>query len=94
MELQFPTTRYQCLIVIPSDCKALQAIYPDYMPTAKPRSMRDQQSQKEFFDQLAIKWNIRTFEDWNRVTFKIVVKEGGNFIERYNNSVQRGTLLF
>jgi hypothetical protein len=54
---------------------------------------KDKKNQKEFFDQLAIKLNIQKKEDWNRVTFQMVDKEGGgNFIKRYyNGSLQQGT---
>jgi hypothetical protein len=41
---------------------------------------------------LAIKWNIQKPEDWNKVTAKMLLIEGGNFITRYyNNSPLRGT---
>jgi hypothetical protein len=75
--------------------KALQAIYPDYVPTAstaKPRGYwKDKENQKAFFDQLAIKWNIQKPEDWNKVTREVVVKEGGYFIKWNYNSLQQGT---
>ena len=73
--------------------KALQAVCPDYVPTAKPQGYwKDKQNQKEFFDQLAIKWNIQKPEDWNNVTYKMVLNEqGGNFIKAYyNGSLQQG----
>jgi hypothetical protein len=73
-------------------------VYPDYVPTPlakKPHEYwKDKQNQKEFFDQLAIKWNIQTPNDWNKVTQKMLYKEGGHFIRKYyNNSPQRGTDL-
>jgi hypothetical protein len=65
------------------------------MPTTKirPRGYwKDKQNQKEFFDQLAIKWNIQKPEDWNKVTQEMAWKEGGYFINQYyNSSLQRGT---
>jgi hypothetical protein len=77
--------------------KALQAIYPDYVPkerpVAKPRGYwKDKQNQKEFFDQLAVKWNIQKPEDWNKVTNKMLFKEGGSFIAKYyKKSLHLGT---
>jgi hypothetical protein len=55
---------------------------------------KDKENQKKFFDQLAIKWNIQKLEDWNKVTYDIVLKEGGRFIVYYyNNSLQQGKNL-
>jgi hypothetical protein len=65
---------------------------PVEKPTVKPRSYwKDMANQKEFFDQLAIKWNIQKPEDWNKVTTTMVVREKGDFINRYyKGSLQRG----
>jgi hypothetical protein len=82
------------MLYIPDISQALQAVYPDYVPpsTVKPHGYwKDKKNQKEFFDQLAIKWNIQKPEDWNTVSIKKVIKEGGNFIYYYNNSVQQGS---
>jgi hypothetical protein len=55
---------------------------------------KDKENQKEFFDQLAIKWNIQKPEDWNKVTNEMVLKEGGRFIvDYYNRSLQQGNNL-
>jgi hypothetical protein len=72
--------------------KALQAVYPDYVPTVKPQGYcKNKENQKKFFDQLAIKWNIQKPEDWNKVTREAVVKEGGGFVnDYYNGSLQQG----
>jgi hypothetical protein len=68
-------------------CQALQAIYPDYIPTSKPYGYwKDKENQKKFFDQLAIKWNIQKPEDWNKVTKEMVMKEGGSFITSIRQS--------
>jgi hypothetical protein len=57
--------------------------------TPKPQGYwKDKKNQKEFFDQLAVKWNIQKPEDWNKVTNKMVFKEGGRFI---GSSLQQGT---
>jgi hypothetical protein len=74
----------------------LKANYPDYVPMTKPRGhWKDKENQKEFFDQLAIKWNIQKPEDWNKVTNKMVLKEGGRFIDRYyNGSLQQGINMY
>jgi hypothetical protein len=58
----------------------------------KPRGhWKDKDNQKEFFYQLAIKWNIQKPEDWNKVTCDMVLKEGGRFIvDYYNGSLQQG----
>jgi hypothetical protein len=53
---------------------------------------KDIQNQREFFDRLAIKWNIQKPEEWNKVTYRMAVKEGATFIKRYyKDSLQRGT---
>jgi hypothetical protein len=53
---------------------------------------KDIKNQKAFFDQLAAKWNIQKMEDWNKVTRKMLLKEGGHFITgHYNSSPQQGT---
>ena len=71
--------------------KALQAIYPDYIPTSKPRGYwKDLQNQKAFFDQLAIKWNIQKLEDWNNFTQEMACKEGSFISKYYNSSLQKG----
>jgi hypothetical protein len=64
------------------------------VPTAKPLGYwKDKQNQKEFLDQLAVKWNIQKPEDWHKVTIDMVLKEGGNFIvSYYNGSLQQGTV--
>jgi hypothetical protein len=46
---------------------------------------KDKKNQKEFFDQLAAKWNIQKPEDWNKVSRKMVLKEGGSFVSTYYN---------
>jgi hypothetical protein len=71
----------------------LKAVYPDYTPTSKPLGYwKDKENQRKFFDQLAIKWNIQKPEDWNKVTKRMVLKEGGSFVtHQYNSSVQQGT---
>jgi hypothetical protein len=60
--------------------------------TKQPRGYwKAKENQKEFFDQLAIKWNIQKLEDWNKVTNGMVLNEGGNFIKNYyNSSLQQG----
>jgi hypothetical protein len=72
--------------------KALKAIYPDYVPPVKIQGYwKDKENQKKFFDQLAIKWNIQKLEDWNKMTYDMVEKEGGSFINRYyNGSLNQG----
>jgi hypothetical protein len=77
--------------------KALKAIYPDYVPVKrKPQGhWKDKENQKVFFDQLVIKWNIQKPEDWNKVTYNMVVKEGGRFIvDYYNGSLQQGINMY
>jgi hypothetical protein len=54
----------------------------------------DKHHQKEFFDKLAIKLNIKKLDDWNNVTKSMVVKEGGHFINSYyNSSLTKGIYL-
>jgi hypothetical protein len=53
---------------------------------------KDTKNQKEFFDRLAIKWNIQSADDWNKVTLEMALKEGGHFIRTYyQHSLHRGT---
>jgi hypothetical protein len=81
-----------CLVILLTS-KALQAVYPDYMPSSKPRRYwSDKENQKKFFDQLATKWNIQKNNDWNNVTVEMVMKEGGHFMKMYyGGSLRRGT---
>jgi hypothetical protein len=83
-----------CDRIISYILKALQAIYPDYVPEAKPHGYwKDKSNQKNFFDELAIKWNIQKTDDWKSVTKEMVRKEGGSFIRRYyNGSLQQGII--
>jgi hypothetical protein len=54
---------------------------------------KDKKNHKAFFDQLAIKWNITKLEDWNKVTTRSLLQEGGRFINHYyNGSIQQGTI--
>jgi hypothetical protein len=73
--------------------KALQAVYPDYVPKTKLRGYwKDKENQKKFFDQLAVKWNIQQRDDWKKVTYDMVLKEGGSFlVNHYGGSLPRGT---
>jgi hypothetical protein len=52
----------------------------------------NKQNQKEFFDQLAIKWNIKSPEDWNKVTNEMVLNEGGSFIK--SSSLRQGIDIY
>jgi hypothetical protein len=48
--------------------------------------------QKDFFDQLAIKWNIKTPEDWTKISsIQVLNEKGGEFVNLfYNGSLQQG----
>jgi hypothetical protein len=50
------------------------------------------QTQRNFFDTLAIKWNIRTPQEWNNVSYSATLKEkGSSFINQYyKGSIVRG----
>jgi hypothetical protein len=74
---------------------ALQAIYPEAQQIWQTYTHRgfwkNVKNQRDFFDQLATKWNIQKPEDWVRVTTAMVLKKGGNFINSlYNGSLVRG----
>jgi hypothetical protein len=72
----------------------LQAIYPEYVPDHKPlRYWKDTKNQRAFFDQLAVKLNIQSLEDWDKVTpARVQQEEGASFISRYyNGSLRQGT---
>jgi hypothetical protein len=52
---------------------------------------QDKRNHREFFDHLATKWNIQKPEDWYRVTARMVVEQGGNFIHsHYDTSMFQG----
>jgi hypothetical protein len=54
---------------------------------------KDVKNQRNFFDELGVKLNIKEPQDWFRVTRKIIWKEGGYFINNhYNSSVIKGTI--
>lgn len=45
-------------------------------------------SQREFFDKLATKYNVKKPEDWGQVTFKAITKEGGrSLLDRHSSSL-------
>jgi hypothetical protein len=75
----------------------LRAVYPEYKEvwdTKKRGYWKDVQSQKVFFDQLAVKLNIQKPEDWLKVKCKQVTDEGGSFVNAYyNSSVLTGNIL-
>jgi hypothetical protein len=75
--------------------KALQAVYSDYKPNLKSRGYwKEKENQRKFFDELAIKWNIQKRDDWSKVNFDMVLKEGGYFIGKYyHSSLQQGTTM-
>jgi hypothetical protein len=64
------------------------------VPTKKSHGYwNDIKNQKAFFDQLATKWNIQKLDDWNKITWSMVIKEGCGFLsDHYNGSLQRGLL--
>jgi hypothetical protein len=58
-------------------------VWKDYKPHGHWKDIRNQRA---FFDQLAIKLNIKKPEDWYVVKTQTVLDEGGNFIISYYNS--------
>jgi hypothetical protein len=77
---------------------ALRAAYPEHQDVWKFRRpisyWKDMKKQRDFFDQLAVKWNITTPKDWNKVTTSMVIAEGGKFIKRfYNMSLIQGNIM-
>jgi hypothetical protein len=82
------------LVIFLTICEALQTVYPELATAnwrAKPHGYwRDKENQRAFFDRLAVKWNIQKPEDWNKMSTKMVMSEGGNFISYYNHSVSKG----
>jgi hypothetical protein len=49
-------------------------------------------NQRKFFDDLATKLDIRTPEDWSRVSKETFLQHGGSFVyTHYKGSFQRGT---
>jgi hypothetical protein len=66
-----------------------------FQSTAKPPGYWNIKSnQRIFFDQLAVKLNIKQPEDWQFVSAKKVIQLGGWFVESdYNGSLSKGILL-
>jgi hypothetical protein len=74
---------------------ALSTLYPEVKwvgKEVKPRHYWSNiETQRTFFDKLAIKLNITKPEEWFGVSCKDVLREGGTFITRlYRSSVVRG----
>jgi hypothetical protein len=44
---------------------------------------KDVKNQRNFMDQLAIKFEIKNPEEWNRISTKTAVQEGATFIRSY-----------
>jgi hypothetical protein len=69
----------------------LKTVYPEHQHVwqkFKPHNTWTSiEHQRRFFNQLMDKWNITKPEDWFMITGAMVLKEGGNFISKYNNSV-------
>jgi hypothetical protein len=76
----------------------LQAIYPEHHwndPRKPFGYWANVEHQRLFMDQLAIKLNIQSPEDWYNVSCKTVIKEGGSFVAyHYNGSLIQGIYLF
>jgi hypothetical protein len=52
---------------------------------------KDKSHQREFFDQLALKLNIKNPEEWHSILRKDVTLNGGQFIvDHYGGSVLKG----
>jgi hypothetical protein len=47
---------------------------------------KDVHNQRTFFDQLAVKLNIKNPQDWFNVTLRTIQNEGAYFVTRYYNS--------
>jgi hypothetical protein len=62
-------------------------IYPEHQDIWKydpyQTDWKDVKNQRAFFDNLATKLNIQRPQDWNRISTKRVVKEGGYFMKYY-----------
>ena len=47
-------------------------------------------SQKQFLDDISIKFNIKTKQDWNKITRKDLIKNGGTaLLSKYNNNITK-----
>jgi hypothetical protein len=83
---------------------ALESVFPELKPTTKikpelvsqePKQRtahwRDKEQQRKFFDELAVKLNIKKPEDWYAVSNATVTENGGWFLNYYyNGSLLRG----
>jgi hypothetical protein len=61
-------------------------------PHHKPAGYwKDIKNQRYFFDQLAVKLNVRNPEEWVSIPSKKIFEEGGSFISKYyGSSISQG----
>jgi hypothetical protein len=82
----------------------LNTIYPEHDWKIIPQTVvterkpmgywSDVRNQRDFFDQLAIKLNIKSPEDWNNVAADTVISNGGSFIKHhYDSNLAKGTCI-
>jgi hypothetical protein len=82
--------------------QALQTVFPEYKwPSTENKTSKsygywkELSNQKQFFDQFATKWNIRSPEDWYNVKVTTALQEGGWFINsQYKGSLIKGKFCF
>jgi hypothetical protein len=64
---------------------ALSTLYPEHKWDKRP-CLSDPNTQRQFFDRLAVSLNIKKPEDWYNVTVRTAVKATGGLLTRYYNS--------
>jgi hypothetical protein len=77
------------------------SVYPEHnwkveTSDRKPKGYwNDKSNQRKFFDQLALKLNVKKPEDWFSVRLQTVLDNGGSFVKTYyNQSLVHGLNIY
>lgn len=77
--------------------RALKQVYPEIVAeeTIQRGFWKDKRNQKDFLDQIAKEFQIKSPLDWKRVKSKDITDRGGSgFLNYYQRSVTSPRLLF
>jgi hypothetical protein len=77
---------------------ALQAVYPEHQAVWQQHRghgyWQSIQNQRSFFDALAVKLDIKSPEEWMKVSVTSVIESGGYFLNTYyDGSLVKGSYL-
>jgi hypothetical protein len=81
--------------ILPIHSKEEHVPYVPKFPSTEDRKpvgyWQDTKNQRAFFDELAKKLNIKSVEEWRKVSYDTFIKEGGGFVNRYyKGSILKG----